>query len=402
MESEKEIVIIGAGAIGCSITYHLAKQGVPSQIIEKDSIAARASGKAVGVWSYPPCSLAAEGRPPSAERLSSVPVGSVSPWLEFFWLGYHRLPDVALEIQEKGGTDIQFGDLSWVTVALSEAEEEAYKASLSRMRGAGYHEGDWLDPTDLKALFPDINPNVRGGSAFPFLQVEPYRYTLGLAQAAEKMGANFRQGEVVGFRHKDSRVTSVTLATGTEVEADVFVLATGPWSSQVTSRLGKEIPVRINREQCLKLEVPQPLPPYSLCTSAGHLITPKIDGSVLLGHVHVADLQTDLEVSITTEETKSDMLEGSIDLLPGLRDAKLTEHRGDFEAYPPPPRDTQPVIGRLSNWENAYIATRFNTTGIMLSLGAGQCMAELIIAGGRIPDRIKHMMETLSPANIDS
>jgi len=40
--SQKEVVIIGAGVIGCSIAYHLAKQGVPSQIIERGAIAARA------------------------------------------------------------------------------------------------------------------------------------------------------------------------------------------------------------------------------------------------------------------------------------------------------------------------------------------------------------------------
>ena len=96
------------------------------------------------------------------------------------------------------------------------------------------------------------------------------------------------------------------------------------------------------------------------------------------------------------------MLKGAIDLLPGLQDAKLTEHRGDLEAYSPPPKNIQPVIGHLPNWENAYIVTRFNTMGIMMSLGAGQCMADLIIAGGQIPDRIKYMMEALSPANIDS
>ncbi|GAH72471.1 unnamed protein product, partial [marine sediment metagenome] len=89
--SQKEVVIVGAGVIGCSIAYHLAQQGVPSQIIEMDSIAARASGKSWAVFSYPPTSLEMEGKPP--DLLFSAPVGGMGPCLELRWLGYHRLPD---------------------------------------------------------------------------------------------------------------------------------------------------------------------------------------------------------------------------------------------------------------------------------------------------------------------
>ncbi len=36
----KEIVIVGAGVAGCSIAFHLAKRGMTSLIIERESIAA--------------------------------------------------------------------------------------------------------------------------------------------------------------------------------------------------------------------------------------------------------------------------------------------------------------------------------------------------------------------------
>ena len=45
--SYNEVVIIGGGVCGCSIAHHLAKQGISSQIIGRDAIASRASGK---VW----------------------------------------------------------------------------------------------------------------------------------------------------------------------------------------------------------------------------------------------------------------------------------------------------------------------------------------------------------------
>lgn len=398
MSSQKEIVIIGAGVIGCSIAYHLAKQGVPSQIIERESIAARASGKSWAVFAYPPRFMGMEGQP--QELLFSMPVGSVRPWLELFWLGYHRLPDIALELRETGGVDIGYGELPWIRLVLTEQQEEASKAALALQREQGYYEGYWMEAGDLRGLFPSINPQVRGGMVIPYLQVEPYRYTLGLAQVAEKRGVNIRQGEVVGFRKQGSKVTAAILATGTEVMADVFVLVTGPWSGRSTSWLGKEMPILINREQCVRMEVPKRLPPFGLTAPNGLTIIPKVSGDVILGHAGLADLQTSFDVSLTTEEAKMMLLDDAIDLLPTLNEAKLVEQRGDFEGWSPPPKRIQPVLGRLPEWDNVYIATRFGTLGMMMSPGTGRVMADLIIAGGRAPARFKNMIEVLSPAGL--
>ena len=123
--SQKEVVIVGAGVTGCSIAYHLAKQGVPSQIIEKDSIGSRASGKAWAVWPYPARLLVLEGESP--EKLFSSPEGGIQPWLELAWLSYHRLPDMALELKEKGGINVGYSEIPWIRVALTESEEKDYR-----------------------------------------------------------------------------------------------------------------------------------------------------------------------------------------------------------------------------------------------------------------------------------
>ncbi|HWT81974.1 MAG TPA: FAD-binding oxidoreductase, partial [Candidatus Methylomirabilis sp.] len=129
MAASREIVIIGAGVVGCSIAYHLAKQGVPSQIIEREAIAARASGKSWAVFAYPPRFVGLEGQP--QELLFSMPQGSVRPWLELFWLGYHRLPDIALDLKETGGVDIGFGEIPWIRLVLTEQQEEASRKALA-------------------------------------------------------------------------------------------------------------------------------------------------------------------------------------------------------------------------------------------------------------------------------
>ena len=398
MPSRAETLIVGAGVIGCSVAYHLALQGVRSQVIDRESIAARASGKSWAVFVYPARFLTIEGQPP--EQLFSMPPGSVAPWLDLIWQGYHRIADTAALIRDTTGVDIGYGELAWVRLASTEAQETAERKSVAVMEAAGHREARWLDASDLRRWYPDLTPAVRGGMALPYQQIEPYRYTLGLAQMAEQRGVAFRNGEVVGFRTAGARVTAAILATGAEVPAGRVVLATGPWSGPITAQLGRALPLLINREQCLRMAVPTPLPPVALAGPTGQTIVPKMDGDVILGHAGLADLQPTLDSSLTTEAAKLLMLTDAMELLPSLGEATLIEQRGDFEGWSPPPYRIRPVLGRLPDWENVYLATRFGTLGMMMSLGAGRVLAELI-AAGHPPVRFRQLLEALSPAGIE-
>jgi len=388
-----QVVIIGAGVIGCSIAYHLANRGIASQVIERDSIAARASGKAWAVFAYPPRFFGVEGQ--LENGLFSAPPGSIRPFLEIFWIGYRQLADFSLMLKENGSIDIEYSELPWVRVALSETEEKYNRDLLQRMRQEGYFEGKWFEADDLRAAFPGISPNVRGGLLIPYLQVEPYKYTLGLAQVAEKMGAIFRQGEVVGFHTKGSRVSSIILASGTEIEADAIVLAVGPWTTRIASLLGKEIPVTISLTQCIQIYLPQQLPNFGLAFENAAII-PKINGSVILGTTGVPDIKQDFDCRLITHERAETLLGTVVNFLPSLGDARLVEHRGDLLAWSPTANHLKPLIGRFPEWENVYMATWMGAEGIALSLGVGQCMADLISDSAHVPTQTRELIEAMS------
>ena len=57
---------------------------------------------------------------------------------------------------------------------------------------------------------------VRGAALVDYAQVDAYRYTLTIAQAAEKLGSNIKLAEAVGFRINKNKVTSVILRGGNE------------------------------------------------------------------------------------------------------------------------------------------------------------------------------------------
>ncbi len=68
-------------------------------------------------------------------------------------------------------------------------------------------------------------------------------------------------------------------------------------------------------------------------------------------------------------------------ILPELEDAKLLEHRGDLLSMPADAPSEKPILGRLPQWRNGYVATHFGPLGISMSPAAGELMAELITTG---------------------
>jgi len=58
------------------------------------------------------------------------------------------------------------------------------------------------------------------------------------------------------------------------------------------------------------------------------------------------------------------------------------------------------VLGRHPEWDNVYLASRFGPCGIMLSLSAGELMAELIARCGQAPYRVEKLLKTLSPTEL--
>ena len=396
MSSKKDVIIIGGGVTGCSIAYHLGKKGVTSLIIERESIGARASGKAWAMIVYPPALLSFER---VKESLFAAPAEQgLKRWVELYWAGYYRMPDIAMEIKEKGGIDIEYDKTPCTAVIFKEKQIAPLKRAVQFQRENGGYETEYSELEDLQKIFPRINPDIKGGITYPIGQVEPYKYTLGLAQAAEKMGSDVKQGEVVGLGAKGSRITSVKLASGAEIEADTVVLTMGPWTGQGASWLGIDIPMDPQLEQCLRVEVPQgqALPAHAL----QHELTcvfPKANGEVIIGITERPDPRDPDAPIVLTEEVKMEMIAEGLKLLPELENAKIIEHRGDLMAWAPGPVHNRPVLGRLPEWDNAYIAGRI-AFGMCMSAGVGQAMAEYIVAG-RPPVGLARAMQILSPAS---
>ena len=388
MADTADVAIIGGGAIGFSTAYHLAKQGIPSRVIEMDGIAAKASGRAMGYMGAAGLLTFTTMNDWRAESgaAQANPQPTLRPCLGLGWESLQLIPQLAEDLKEEGGVDPEYGEISLAFAAFTEEEEAGLKRSMAELSDEGF-DLSWVGPDELRARGLGLNPEVRGAVLEPNDgQVEAYRYVLALAQAAERRGASIKYGEAVGLGQQGQRVTSVKLASGEEVTAGAVVIAMGPWSAQGASWLGGDMPLQAVRGSCVRVEMAESYPPY-WPTHGISLVAPKVDGTVLVGYVE--DWGVGLEDDHITEEAINKMVADGVNLVPGLSEARMVEVRAGILGYTP---DAQPVLGRLSGWDNVYIAAGLGTFGICLSPAVGRYMADLIAT-----DRSVEAMESLSP-----
>lgn len=102
-----------------------------------------------------------------------------------------------------------------------------------------------------------------------------------MAQAAEKPGTEFVQGEVVEFATQRDRITGVRLVSWAEFQADAAVLTTGPWIGKLSANLDCPIASRPVFSECFLVTMPGDFPLQGL--GAGDIwIVPKKNGDVIL------------------------------------------------------------------------------------------------------------------------
>lgn len=395
-----EVVILGGGVMGFSIAYNLAKREVSCQVIEMDSIAAKASGRNEGGVSSPALLGIFFATPFS-------PPYCLQPCAKIFDETYFGQPQLVKELQDRTGLDIEFADTPCLMPAFSEEDKKFIKEQVSlaqsKISESKGYAARWLEVDELKALYPVVSPDIRGAALAGMWQVEPYRYVLALAQGAEALGASIKIAEATGFCTQGKRVTSVALSTGRKVEADKVVIAMGPWSSRAASWLGMKIPLKVIKAQALKVQSSQKLPMYALAwgepSGNGPFIHPTVPGPILAGY-YEDRLQTwednlpETWDDRPTEEARDWLIEGMLRGIPALEDAMLIQARCGLLGYAP---DSLPIFGSLPGWENVYIGAGLGTVGNSLSPAASRLICDLIL-GGEAEEKAEKQLGPVSPS----
>ena len=355
MPEYSDVVIVGGGAAGCSVAYHLALAGVKSTIIEGQGVATQASGFSAG------------GLNPLQGTGIPGPLGSLA--MESYLMHL----DLFGQLQDDTGIDYDGRIISLLKVAFDEEELAELQETEDVFAPVDGFETRWLDNREVLELEPRVSPKIiRGLVARGNAAMDSYKYTLALLQSAEKMGASIRSGTVAGLERDNNRITGVRLDDET-ISCGQIVLAIGPWSRKAEAWLDAYIPVDPLKGEITRMELPGTPLNHDLSGGGGSL-HPKPDGLVWCGTTEEWR-GFDKETSTSAHQS---ILEGAVRLVPDMADARLSLQTACLRPVTP---DWLPIIGRLPGWDNVYLATGAGKKGILLSPGIGKSVADLMTQG---------------------
>lgn len=369
--------MIGGGAIGTSIAYHLAKRRIDVILVEKDDIASGTSGACDGF-------IFMQSKKPGVH-------------LQMAMESAKMMESLSVELQR----DIEYERNGGMIVVKSREDMPEMREVVERQRKLGL-EVDLLDAHQARKMEPCLSSDIAGATYSSMdAQVNPISLCLAFAEAAKRMGAEvLTDTEVTGVSTANGKVEGVVTSRGV-IRADVVVNAAGVYAPVIGKMVGVELPITPRRGQVLVTEpVPQLLKRVMICS---RYITSKFNprraqvgarGRVPLLGVGLALEQTragslligstrefvGYNRSVTPEGIQA-ILEHASDLVPVIGELNVIR---SFAGLRPHTQDGMPILGKVDGVGGFIVAAGHEGDGIALSPITGFLIAELI-ATGEVP-----------------
>ena len=372
MAEKVDVVVIGAGAIGCSIAYYLAKEGIKVALLERESFGSGSTAHATGFISL----LGTEFTP--------------GPSFEFGLESYNAFPTLVEELQTSTGMDLLYQRRPSLRLALEESEEQLIKDMMVwQQEHVSMH---WIDAAEVHELEPRLTPSLIGAVyEDESAQLDSYRLNLALGAAAENLGTQTINRKVTGLISEGNRITGVH-TDGDDVFCDTVVVSAGLWSPEFQKDLNFPIPVgALKGERVLLKYAGDPLQVLISSPKRGHMIS-RMDGFLSVGSTGGRDYDQDQLYQgedmdrVTTETARLEIMQRAIDVFPDLENAELVEQLAGSRPLSP---DRVPIIGPVPGKEGVVLATGHTTKGIHLAPGTARAVTEFIQGGcKRLPSGI--------------
>ena len=354
MEQTAEVVIIGAGVIGCSTAYHLAKIGIKDVVVlEMEQVGSGSSSRSASMLSVQ------FGRDPLLARMAQY--------------SYKRYMDFETEF----GSPIGFHKTGWLSVAAGDAAVSLkhHAETLTSLNIAT----ELLTPEEIKYRYPELNTeDIELGTFGPDDgSFDPHLIMWGFAKKAREMGVKIYQDEkALGLRIEKGQVTGVKTASGF-IATQKIINAAGPWAAEIGHWAGIEIPLT-NKSRTIVMTGPLPdIPadrPFVEDENVEWYFRPET-GGVLMG---MGNSPTQSPEAVLDNEMVKNIIEYAIHRVPVLEKASL---HTSWSGVRPLTADGYPIFGRVSGVDGLLLNCGWGGMGIIQAPVAGQLMAELVWNG---------------------
>jgi glycine oxidase len=349
--SRRHVAVVGGGVVGCATAYQLARAGLTVTLIERDAIAAHASGRNAG----------------NLNPLHGTPPALVPFALEAFRI--HA--EIRAELTRFGCTNCVALPVKRVHLGYDEADRPQLEETAALFKATKGFSSAWLDSNDLRQIEPRLAHDTRFGVLTEGnLALDGYDFTRSLADAALQLGATVLHETVLGLPASGRRVTGVHTGQGI-IACDEVILATGPWVTDTRSWLGIELAVAPVKGEILLMRLPEELVRYDFTWGPTSLYRRR-ENEVWVG----ATLKNCGFDCTPTAEAKESLLDRAARIMPGIRRAKLFDH---IAALRPMTASNAPIAALADGWQNVYIANGGGSKGVLLSVGIARRIRDLLL-----------------------
>ncbi len=359
-----DVIVVGGGLVGCSITYQLSLAGKSVLLLEQRDICSGASGRNGGMTGEGSALHATAGRAVydlTSENLRML--GDLS-----------RILDTDFELRLPGTLD----------VATTPEQLHHLQEAVSQQKAAGL-EVDLLDAHEARKRQPALAPDILGAKfAEGHGHLWPFGLVFGFAREATRLGAEIRtRTPITGLLRQADRVRGVVTESGESIEAETVVLATNAYTPLLLDELpaGAIVPARG------QILVTQPMPPilkHPFGTNFDKEYGRQVPGGpILCGGYRRLDDQEGL--GLYREEVTVPVLAGIArclsTLYPVLADIQVVRAWAGIMGFT---ADGIPLIGAMDADQRLIVAAGFNGGGFSWGAVVGKVVAALI-GGEKIP-----------------
>ena len=354
-----DVVVIGAGAVGCAIARELSKYEIRVIVVDKNEDVGGDASKSNSAIIH-------TGYDATPDSLESQLVVAANPMYD------EIVKDLDVPFKRIGAILPAFTDEQFEK--LPEIKAKAFK---NRVYDVEYKSGD-----ELLAIEPNLNPEVKGGLYIPRESIiDPFILVQALAENANANGVEFLlNAKVTDIKTENGKIKSVVTTKG-EIETTYVINSAGLYCDEIAEMVGKaEYKVVARKGQFYILDkktncqVNYIVLPIPTKITKGKLMCPTIHGNMLVGPT-AEDQESKVDKSTSTEGLAS-MEKDVRNLIPNvnLRDT-ITQYSGLR-----PNRNPEGL--HVDTYEDLYGYINLSgvrSTGLTLSVAMGKYVAQVML-----------------------
>lgn len=357
-----DIVVIGAGAVGCAIAREFSKYKINVIVVDKNEDIGGDASKSNSAIIH-------TGYDATPGTLESQLVVAANPMYE----------ELTKDL------DIPYKKVGAILPAFTDEQYEMLPAIKSKAFKNRVYDVEYMTSEELLEMEPNLNPEVKGGLYIPRENIiDPFIYVQATAENANENGVSFLLNtKVTGINVEDGQIQSVETTAGI-IETTYVINSAGLYCDEIAAMVGKaNYKVVARRGQFFILDkntsckVNKIVLPIPTKITKGKLMCPTIHGNMLVGPT-AEDLDSKVDKSVTTEGLES-ILNDVRKLIPNvnIKDS-ITQYSGLR-----PNRVPEGLNVDMYEDIKGYVnLSGVRSTGITLSVAMGKYVVETVKDSG--------------------